>query len=40
MNDYDAVIVQNLSGGFYKKNNIDLTKKSNASTVDRSDRKS
>ena len=28
--DYDAVIVQNLSGGFYKKNNIDLTKKSNA----------
>merc|ERR1711933_460767 len=28
--DYDAVIVQDLSGGFYKENNIDLTKKSNA----------
>ena len=28
--DYDAVIVQLLSGDYYKKNNIDLTKRSNA----------
>jgi molecular chaperone DnaK len=28
--DYDAVIVQLLSGDYYKENNIDLTKRSNA----------